>query len=53
VVKGFQVAGGAPGWRLYEIAKVQTLETTKITFGIARQDFNAEENMKSVDFKVK
>lgn len=52
VMKGFQIAGGASGWRLYEIAKVQNPEVTKISFGLTRQGFNAEENMKSIECKV-
>lgn len=52
VMKGYQLAGGAAGWRLYEIAKVQNAEMTKVNFGVTRPDFNAEENMKSVDCKV-
>jgi hypothetical protein len=52
VMKGYQVAGGTSGWRLYEIAKVQNLEITKITFGLTRKDFKAEENMKYVKCKA-
>jgi hypothetical protein len=52
VMKGFQIAGGASGWRLYEIAKMQNFDITKLTFGLTRQGFKAEENMKSVECKV-
>lgn len=53
VMKGYQIAGGGgSGWKLFEIAKIQKVEITKVSFGLTRSDFNAKENMKSVECKV-
>jgi hypothetical protein len=51
-LKGFLVAGGENGWKIFDASKIKDVKLTNVSFGLTRPDFKPDEGMKSIQCKV-
>lgn len=51
-LKGYLLAGGEAGWKIFDAAKIADVKMTNVTFGLTRADYKPNDGMKSIQCQV-